>query len=69
VSPSNADSFNRIKQWVVKCNEVKKVEPSIVYFEDLIKRSIERATNTRIKPLRFEETLKHKNRELYDILK
>jgi hypothetical protein len=47
---------------------VKKLEPSINYFDDLINRSIKRAIETGVKPLKFEETLQHKNRELYDLL-
>jgi hypothetical protein len=65
---SDADSFSKIKQWVFRCNELMKVEPSIEYFDELIKESIERARNTGIKPLKFEETLSYKNRELYNIL-
>lgn len=66
---SDTYSFSKIKQWVLKCNEVRKLEPTVEYFDDFIKKSIERARNTRIKPLKLEETLKHKNRELYHLLK
>jgi hypothetical protein len=65
---SDVDSFRKIKQWVLKCNEVKKVEPSIEYFDDLTKRSIERAKEKGIKPLKFEDTLQYKNKELYNML-
>jgi hypothetical protein len=41
------------------------LEQSIEYFDHLIKRSIERAKSTQIKPLKFEETLRYKNREVY----
>jgi hypothetical protein len=36
------------------------LEPSVEYFDHLIKRSIERAKSTQIKPLKFEETLRYK---------
>jgi hypothetical protein len=52
-----------------KCNTVKKLEPSPNYFDNLINRSIKRAKATGIKPLKFEETLQHKNRELYYLLR
>jgi Primase X len=66
---SDIDCFSKIKQWVLKCNEINKLKPATVHFDDLIKKSIERARNTRIKPLKFEETLRYKNRELYDMLR
>jgi hypothetical protein len=46
----------------------KKLEPSTNYFDNLTNRSIKRAKETGIKPLKFEETLQHKNRELYNLL-
>ena len=66
---SDADSFDRIKEWVLRCNEVKELEPSVGYFDELINKAIKRARDTGIKPLRFEETLKYKNQELYDLLR
>lgn len=66
---SDAESYNKIKQWVLKCNEIRRLEPSIEYFEHLIKRSIKRTIGTQIKPLKFEETLWYKNRQLYSMLR
>jgi hypothetical protein len=66
---TDVDSFNRIKEWVLKCDLVKKLEPSLVYFDDLINRAVERAKETGIKPLKFEQTLQYKNRELYNTLR
>jgi hypothetical protein len=37
---TDTDSFSRIKEWVLKCNAVTKLEPSINYFDDLINRAI-----------------------------
>ncbi len=65
---SDADSFDRIREWGLRCNEVRELEPSGDYFVELIKKSIKRARETGIKPLRFEETLRYKNQELYDLL-
>ncbi|MGI8832967.1 MAG: DNA primase noncatalytic subunit PriX [Nitrososphaeraceae archaeon] len=66
---SDSESFGKIKQWALNCNEIESLKPSIEYFEDLIKTSLERVKKTRIKPLKFEETLRYKNMELYNILK
>ncbi|MDQ3972037.1 MAG: DNA primase noncatalytic subunit PriX [Thermoproteota archaeon] len=66
---SEANAFNKIREWVLKCNEIRKLDPSIVYFDELIKSAIERAENTHFKPLKFEETLRYKNKALYDILR
>jgi Primase X len=63
------DSFSRIKEWALKCDLVKKLEPSLGYFYDLINRALERAKETGIKPLKFEDTLRYKNRELYNMLR
>ncbi|MGA7899110.1 MAG: DNA primase noncatalytic subunit PriX, partial [Nitrososphaeraceae archaeon] len=66
---SDADSFDRIREWVLKCNEVKELEPSVAHFDELINKSIKRARDTGIKPLKFEETLRYKNQELYYLLR
>ena len=67
---SEKESFTRIKEWALGCNEVKSLHPSIRFFEDLIKKSIQRARlNSEIKPMRFEGTLKFKNKELYQLLR
>jgi hypothetical protein len=65
---TDSDSFSRIKEWVLKCNEGRRLEPSLSYFDDLIYRAIKRAKETGIKPLKFEDTLQYKNRELYNML-
>ena len=56
------------KEWVLRWNEVKKIKPSIEYFDNLINRSSKRVRDTGIKPLKFDETLKYKNQKLYDLL-
>jgi hypothetical protein len=65
---SDTDSFSKMKQWIRRCNELKKVEPSIEYLDDLAKKSIERARYKGIKPLRFKETLRYKCEKLYSML-
>jgi hypothetical protein len=31
---SDLESFDRIKRWVLNCNKVKKLEPSLEYFDN-----------------------------------
>jgi hypothetical protein len=61
---SNSEAFGKIKEWVLKCDKVRRLEPS----DYLIGNAIERAKTSGIKPLKFEETLRHKCKALYDRL-
>ena len=65
---SDEDSLHRIRQWVLKCNDVKPLEPSISNFDIIIKNAIKRAKETGVKPLRIKETLQYKNKELFLLL-
>jgi Primase X len=65
---SNTEAFGKIKEWVLKCGKVRRLEPSEYYFDYLIGKAIERARISGIKPLKFEETLQHKCKALYDRL-
>jgi Primase X len=65
---SDVDSIVRIREWVLGCNEVKGLEPSLGYFDELINTGIRRVRDAGIKPLKFEETLRHKNQKLYHLL-
>ncbi len=65
---SEVESFNRIKQWALKCNEVNPLKSSIKDFDDIIKNAIKRAKITGIKPLKFKDTLQYKNKQLFDII-
>jgi hypothetical protein len=65
---SEKESFTRIKEWALGCNEVKTLHPSVRFFEDLINKSIQRARlNSEIRPMRFEGTLKFKGGKLSKI--
>jgi len=35
---SDVDSFDRIKEWVLRCNGVKELKPSVDYFDELINK-------------------------------
>lgn len=65
---SDEESFAKIKQWSLKCNNVKPLEPSIRDFDILIITAIKRAKETGIKPLKFKDTLQYKNKQLYEII-
>jgi hypothetical protein len=62
------ESFNRIKQWALKCNKIKPLKPSIMNFDYIIRNAIKRAKVTGVKPLKFKDTLQYKNKELYQVL-
>ncbi len=66
---SDSDSFDRIKEWILRCDEVKELDLSVDYFDELINKAIKRVRETGIKPSKFEETLRYKNQELYDLLR
>ncbi|HEX5186451.1 MAG TPA: DNA primase noncatalytic subunit PriX [Nitrososphaeraceae archaeon] len=65
---SDKESFQQINQWILKCNEIKSLSPSINDFDTIIKYAIKRARQTGIKPLRFKATLQYKNKELFRLL-
>jgi Primase X len=65
---SDDESFIRIKDWALKCNNINALKPSIKDFDIIIKNAIKRAKVTGIKPLKFNDTLQFKNKKLYDII-
>jgi hypothetical protein len=65
---SDEESFRRIKEWVLKCNYIRPLRPSISNFDNIIKKSIKRAKVTGIRPLKFKDTLQFKNKKLYNII-
>jgi Primase X len=66
------DSYNKIYQWLDRCNELKALDFDP---ETKINDSLNRAANTGYLPISFDNplkeprTLKTDNRELYDIIK
>ena len=62
------ESYNKTRDWILKSHSIKPLEPSISFFENLIKYDINRANRTGIKPLKFKDTLKYKNKRLYFLL-
>ena len=58
------DAFNIIEQWVNKCDSIKRLDSNFNY---LIKYALENSIKKGYLPMNFE-TLKEKNRALYDPL-
>lgn len=59
------DAYFRIKEWLAGCNSLRKLDPA---FEYKIKYSLNKASSTSQLPLKFE-TLKKKNKQLFDAIK
>ena len=67
---SEEDSFRTIKRWALRSDKLRKLEPSMEYFDNLIGGAIRRCIrNPSIKPLNFEKTLRHKNVALHTLLR
>jgi hypothetical protein len=62
---SYGDAFSLIKEWLNKCNSVRKLDSS---FNFRIKYSLDNAIKTGYLPMKMD-TLRIKNKNLYDILK
>lgn len=58
------DSFDVLKDWLDRCNELKRLDFNATY---LIKYSLNTALKSRIPPMK-RETLKERNYELYQIV-
>jgi hypothetical protein len=67
-SHSRKAGFGKIKEWILKCDKIRRLEPSEYYFDYLIGKAVERAKASGIKPLKFKDTLQQKCKALYDRL-
>lgn len=65
---SDEDSFDRIKQWILKCDKIQPLKPPLIDFNNIITTAIKRAKVTKVKPLKFKDTLQFKNKELFRLL-
>jgi hypothetical protein len=61
-------TFDLIKEYLIKCNELKPLNPSIKEFEKRIKIAIEKSIDSRIPPIRIKN-LRNKYLQWYDFLK
>ena len=57
-----------VMNWADKCAELRRLDPSRREFSVRVRSMIEEVMKDRIPPMTFE-TLKQKNRELYEVLK
>jgi hypothetical protein len=65
---SDTEASCKVKEWLLMCDKVKNLEPSVAYFDDYTRKALVRARNSGIKSLRLE-TLKVKNNALYEMLR
>jgi hypothetical protein len=52
------DSYFIIKDWIVKCNSLEMLKPSIEYFDNRIKAAINNSIQSRIPPILQENSQK-----------
>ena len=65
-SPEQA--YDIIKDWIVKCNSIEMLRPSIEYFNSKIKATINRSIQSKIPPI-LQENMKKKYPDWYKHLK
>jgi hypothetical protein len=58
------ESYSIIKGWVVKCNSIETLKPSIEYFDNKIKNTINNSIQNRIPPI-LQENIEKKYPEWY----
>jgi hypothetical protein len=62
------ESYSIIKDWIVKCNRIEMLKPSIEYFDNKIKAAINNSIQSRIPPI-LQENMEKKYPEWYRHLK
>ena len=62
------ESYSIIKDWIVKCNSIEMLKPSIEYFDSRIKAAINNSIQSRIPPI-LQENMEKKYPEWYRDLK
>ena len=53
------ESYSIIKDWIVKCNRIEMLKPSIEYFDNRIKSIISNSIQNRIPPI-LQENIEKK---------
>jgi len=67
---SNTEAFCKTKEWLLpQCATKSKTWNHLYHTSINIMKAIERARNSGIKSLKFQETLKVKNKALYEMLR
>jgi hypothetical protein len=62
------ESYSIIKDWIVNCNSIEILKPSIEYFDSRIKAAINNTIHSRIPPI-LQENMEKKYPEWYRDLK
>jgi hypothetical protein len=62
------ESYSTIKHWIVKCNSIEILKPSIEYFDNRIKAAINNSIQNKIPPI-LQENIEKKYPEWYRHLK
>ena len=62
------ESYSTIKDWILKCNRIEILKPSIEYFDRKIKAAINNSIQNKIPPI-LQENMKKKCPEWYRDLK
>ena len=53
------ESYSIIKDWIIKCNSLEMLKPSIEYFDDRVKAAINNSIQSRIPPILQENMKKY----------
>jgi hypothetical protein len=62
------ESYSIIKDWIVKCNSIEMLKPSIKYFDSKIKAAINNSIHSRISPI-LQENMKKNYPDWHRMLK
>ena len=62
------ESYSVIKDWIIRCNSVEMLKPSIEYFDSKIKSAINNSIQSKIPPI-LQENMKKKYPDWYKHLK
>jgi hypothetical protein len=65
---SAEQAYDIIKDWIIKCNNIEMLKPSIEYFDNKLKAAIINSIQGRIPPI-LQENMKKKYPEWYRHLK
>ena len=61
-------TFDLTKEYLIKCNELRPLKPSVNEFEKRIKMAIEKSIDNNIPPIKIEN-MRNKYPQWYDFLK
>jgi hypothetical protein len=62
------ESYSVIKDWIIRCNSVEMLKPSIEYFDSKIKSAINNSIQSKIPPI-LQENIEKKYSDWHRYLK